>query len=371
MSFKARVLLSLMALLLLVGSSVAAGTAYAEAGPFFSVRETGAGEGLGEGIPLAVRGEGGEQRLQGTIATEPIELSASKVQVKGALSNSQLQGQIKLEIIYTQPHVVKPVALAGTCVVKIGENNIVQLKGHLVWKYAGVAKELAEEGAAGQKPEIVLTPKEISHGATDLPGGTLTNIHFATTGCGLFPTVAPVEGNQVALLSPPGLEEWSTSLSARTKGGKEELVHFWNGEKNVEGKAGLKFDNNEASLIGQIQLNAGGGEEITVVAALPEYEISETELKFGQVNEKMTSPPMSFNIKNKGVQGKLGGGSLLGPFAFFGGNSCYMATLPHNADCVVEITFTSLSKGMPETGLYSVMVNPKKAFRVRLEGEGK
>ncbi len=245
--------------LVLVGA-VAGASASASPGPFWYHRPVG--ETLGSGVKVAAsapesfKGVGGEQRLLGTIGKEEVEITASSVQVKGAISNNAFQGQVKLELIYNQPRLIKPTSLASTCVVKVGENNIVQVKGHLMWKYKKGGSELTEQGAAGQKPEIVFTPKEIAQGATALPGGVFTEIHFSTSGCGLFPPVAPVEGSQIGYGSPSGLGEWSTNLAVRTTGGTEELVHFWNGEKNVEGKVGLKFDKNESSLIGQTEVKA-------------------------------------------------------------------------------------------------------------------
>ncbi len=252
--------------MVLVGA-VAGASASASPGPFWYHRaigeKGGAGLKVSPNAPEGFKGEGGEQRLLSTVGTEPIEIASSSVQVKGSISNNVFQGQVKLELIYNQPHVVKPAGVASTCVVKIGENNIVQVKGHLMWKFKKGGTELTEQGAAGQTPELVVTPKEIQQGATSLPGGVFTTLHFAATGCGIFPTLANIEGSQLGFGFPSELGVFSQELAVRTTEGQEQLVHFWNGEKNVEGKVGLKFGLNEASLIGQT-LNKTNQQEIAV-----------------------------------------------------------------------------------------------------------
>jgi hypothetical protein len=244
--------------MVLVGA-VAGASASASPGPFWYHRALGS-EGAGVKVspnhPEGFKGEGGEQRYVSTVGTEPVEIALSRVQVKGAISNNAFQGQTKLELIYNQPHVVKPAALAGTCVVKIGENNIVQLKGHLMWKFKKGGTELTEQGAAGQSPEGVATPKEIQQGATKLPEGVFVTIHYAATGCGIFPATANIEGSQLGFGFPSELGVFSQTLAVRTTGGREELVHFWNGEKNVEGKVGLKSNGTEVAQIGQTEAKA-------------------------------------------------------------------------------------------------------------------
>jgi hypothetical protein len=213
----------------------------------------GSGVKVAANAPEGFTGEGGKQTLNGMLGTTAVEITSSRVQVKGAISNNVFQGQVKLELIYNQPQLIKPAA--SNCAVTVGAKNIVQVKGHLMWKYVKNGTELTEQGAAGQKVEMVFTPQELSQGATGIPGGVFTTITLAGSGCLLAGTF-PVEGSQIGYPSPSGLGEFSMNLAIRTTEGKEQLVHFWNGEKNVEGKVGLKFDSLESSLVGQTETKA-------------------------------------------------------------------------------------------------------------------
>jgi hypothetical protein len=242
-------------LALMLAGAVAATSASASPGPFWYHREIGAKESgvkIAANAPEGFSGEGGLQTLHGTILGTAIEITSSRVQVKGAISNNAFQGQVKLELIYNQPQLIKPAA--SGCSVTVGAKNIVQVKGHLMWKYVAGGNELNEQGAAEQKVEMVFTPKEIQQGATAIPTGVFTTITLAGSGC-LLAGTNNIEGSQIGYPSP-GLEEFSTNLAVRTTAGAEQLVHFWNGEKNTEGKVGLKFANNESNLIGQTQTKA-------------------------------------------------------------------------------------------------------------------
>jgi hypothetical protein len=249
----------------LVGPTLAA-SASASPGPFWYHRAIGAKESgvkVAANAPEGFSGEGGAQTLENTILGTAIEITSSRVQVKGAISNNAFQGQVKLELIYNQPTLVKPAA--SGCSVTVGAKNIIQVKGHLMWKYVTGGNELNEQGAAGQKVEMVFTPKEIQQGATGIPGGVFTTITLAGSSC-LLAGTNNIEGSQIGYPSPSGLEEFSTKLAVRTTAGAERLVHFWNGEKNVEGKVGLKFANNESNLIGQTETKANQ-QEIAVKAS--------------------------------------------------------------------------------------------------------
>lgn len=65
-----------------------------------------------------------------------------------------------------------------------------------------------------------------------------------------------VAGSQIGFPSPSTVGTFSKTLAVRTTGGQKELVHFWNGEKNIEGKVGLLFGSNEAALVGQTEVTA-------------------------------------------------------------------------------------------------------------------
>ena len=250
------VMLGLLAVML--AGSVMAATASAGPGPFWYHRPVGAKEPqlkVSANAPENFRGTGGEQTLVGTFGTESVEVRSKSVQVKGAISNGPFQGQIKLEIIYLQPEVVKPAA--KPCNVVVGASNIVAVKGHLMWKYNGVVKQLEEQKQEEQTPEIVFTPTELQQGATGLPKGEFTSLTFKGAGCGVLTGGArQISGSEVGFPSPSHVEEWSQKLSVRTVPGKELLQHFWNGAKNVEAKVGLEFTSNPASLIGQTEVTA-------------------------------------------------------------------------------------------------------------------
>jgi hypothetical protein len=240
-------------LALMLAGAVAATSASASPGPFWYHRGVGTeGGGVKVTAPEGFTGEGAKQTLNGTILGTAVEITSSSVQVKGSISNNAFQGQVKLELIYNQPQLIKPAA--SGCSVVIGEKNIVQVKGHLMWKYVTGGPELKEQGAAGQTVEMVFTPQELKQGATGIPAGVFTNITLTGSGC-LLAGKNNVEGSQIGYPSP-GLNEFNTRLAVRTAAGKEQLVHFWNGEKNVEGKSGLVFAGNESSLLGQTESKA-------------------------------------------------------------------------------------------------------------------
>lgn len=132
------VMLGLLAVML--AGSVMAATASAGPGPFWYHKAPGEkGNGVKVSSPESFSGEGGKQTFTGTIGKEAIEITSKSVQVKGAITNNAFQGQVKLELIYTQPTMIKPIS--SGCEVVVGEKNIVQVKGHLMWKYNGVPKQ--------------------------------------------------------------------------------------------------------------------------------------------------------------------------------------------------------------------------------------
>jgi hypothetical protein len=267
---KMSTLLLSMVVLLLMGS-VAAPTASAEpgsqAGPFWEMREgpKGTEEVLGESEPEVVQGAGGEQTLTGTIVGESLEIASKSVQVKGLIYNNELQGQTKLEVVYNQPELKKP-ALKEKCSVTLGSHNIVQLNGHMVWKWNGAKGQLEEEPSlAGQYPELVFTPSEIALFSEALPKGTLVTVSFGS-GCGvLVGTKANFEGSEVGVLTPQASEkEWSKSLAFHTVAGKMKQ-HFWNGAENIGVEPGLELSKGEASMLGTVKLTQAKREQVPIV----------------------------------------------------------------------------------------------------------
>jgi hypothetical protein len=250
-------MLALLAVML--AGSVMAATASAEPGPFWHHRAIG-GEGEGAKIepakPENFKGGGGVQTLKGEISGTPIEITSSQVQIKGAIFNLPSQGQIKLEIVYNQPTLVKPV-LKG-CTVTVGPNNsnIVQIKGHLMWKWDGSEKQLTEQPQEHQKWDIGFTAIEPQQGETELKRGTFTVVNFTGSGCGVLASKVAVTGSAVGIPSPSQLKEWSTSLAVRTVDVKKIQQHFWDGKEFQGTKLGLNFGPNEATLIGQTNVTA-------------------------------------------------------------------------------------------------------------------
>lgn len=243
--FKTRMLLAgLLACVLM--SSVAAGSAYAEAGPFFFGREVGSkgeGEKLSESNPVEVVGEGSEQIIKGTISGTPIEIASKSVQEKGIFYNNALQGQVKLLLINHEPKLVKP---ALTCEVKFGTNNEVKVEGHLAWKWNGEKKQLEESPPVGQGPGLIFTPAPIEAGATKLPEGTFTEVTLSGSGCGVLLGKFAIKGSLAATPEPVNVKEWTSAPTATFPGWKQE--HFWNGKEFIGATPGLVFAGNQAEI---------------------------------------------------------------------------------------------------------------------------
>jgi hypothetical protein len=226
-------------------------------GPFWHHREVGAkGEGskIEAKAPEGFLGTGEEQRLRATISKEPIEIAIKSVQIKGAIYNNALQGQVKVELIYAQPMLIKPAL--KECTVTVGESNIVRLKGHLMWKWNGTQKQLEEGAPTAQNPDMVLSATEIESGAKEIPKGEITKVVLKGSGCAILAGSYKVEGSQTGLLSPSSTEVWSSTLSVRTLESSEFLQHFWNGNAFAGVKTGMLFAGNAASLIGQMTMKA-------------------------------------------------------------------------------------------------------------------
>jgi hypothetical protein len=270
-----RIRVTMLALLvvMLVGSVVVA-TASAEAGPFWHHRAIG-GKGEGEKIeskaPENFRGTGSVQTFDFTISTTAAEVqSLGGVQVKGAIFNGAHQGQFKLETIYLQPTLIKPV-LTG-CGVTVNTNNIVQVKGHLAWKWNGTQSQLEEQPQANQTPDLIVTNVEPQEQEVTKPldyrkVGVFATVTFKGAGCGVLAGTFNVGGSEVGLPNRK-LEEFSTKLTIRTLPDetlKEELAekplegflqHVWVGKKFQPLVLGLRFGENLANLIGQTEVES-------------------------------------------------------------------------------------------------------------------
>jgi hypothetical protein len=253
---------------MLLGSAMAA-SASAEAGPFWHHRAIG-GEGVGAKVepntPESFKGTGGEQKLKGTLAGEPVEITSSSLQVKGAIFNGPDRGQVKLELIYNQPKLIKP--NKPNCAVTVGEKNIVVVKGHLMWKWDGTKTQLEKAvQQPEQTPDLVFSAVEPSQQKPFVEklkftnNGTFTTVALKNAAeCGVIAGTFPVSGSEVGIPSPARTEEWSRKLAVRTVESQSTtepfLQHFWDQEAYQGAIVGLTFGSNPASLIGQTEVEA-------------------------------------------------------------------------------------------------------------------
>jgi hypothetical protein len=229
-------LLSLLTLLLL--GSVVVPSAYAE-GPYWHVREgkNSVKKLTGEEGPMG-QGTGGEQILTTSIAGEKIEMVSPEQQIKIQIFNRPNQAQIKIRLVYHNPKLVKPVL--KSCELKIGENNEVVAFGHYGWKWNGTTKQLEEPPKKEQKLDLVVTAKELSEEATELPKEVFTIITLKGAGCGILAGKFPIEGSFVMEPKPPNLGEFSNEIGLRYSGEVQEQ-HLFNAKtgKNFGVKTGI------------------------------------------------------------------------------------------------------------------------------------
>ena len=237
------------------------------------VGSKGEGELIEQGFPENFLGKGREQTLNGTIGGTPITIASSSVQIKGSIYNNALQGQIKLGLAYNEPTITKP-ELKG-CTVTIGASNIVQLKGHLMWKWNGEKTQLEEKTpSANQTPDLVFTAVEpqqqepLMEKVNYTKIGVFTSVTFKGTGCGILAGTFSIGGSEVGI-SNHLLGEWSKKLAVRTTAsqgvkieGEKELTpntfyqHFLGGEKFQGTEIGLTVAAHPASLVGQTEMEA-------------------------------------------------------------------------------------------------------------------
>jgi hypothetical protein len=236
--------------------SVMVGTASAEAGPFWHMRAIGA-EGAGEKIepktPASFTEESVGQTLKGELSKTPVIIKTEGIQVKGAVFNSLSQGQIKVEIIYHQLALVEPV-IKG-CNVVVGEKNIIQIKGHLMWKWNGESKQLEEQPVTHQTPALVFSGAEPAEGESELDHGNFTVITLSSS-CGVLAGTFPVGGSVVGIISSANVEEWHTLLSMAVVEAPKSQQHFWDGKASQGTKVGLLFGGNSATLVGGVALES-------------------------------------------------------------------------------------------------------------------
>jgi hypothetical protein len=260
-------MLGLLAVVL-AGSAMAA-SASAEPGPFWYHKLSGEKEGtkLAAGVAESFSGEGGEQILSGK-AGETLEITSKSVNVKGAITNGTLQGQIKLELAYVEPKIKSPKSFETSCSVTVGSNNTVTVKGHLMWKWNGEKKQLEEQPQANQTWDMGFTAvepeaqKPFVEKLSLTKVGTFTTLEFKpnkANGCGIIPTNTPVavSGSEVGIPNKETLGEFNKELTVRTMASEKDtfLQHIATGEAKPDEfqglELGLSFDGNPASLTGQ------------------------------------------------------------------------------------------------------------------------
>jgi hypothetical protein len=280
-----RVLVLGLLAVMLVGS-VTAGAASANAGPFWYHR-LNSGETphkVSSNEPENFSGKGGVQTLIGEPAAGAvIEIKSPATQVKGAILNAEHQGQIKLVIFYQPLSVQINGVPKPNCIATVGQqnqfSNIVQLKGHLAWKWDGSKQQLEEQPQRQQKWDIIFTPYEPQRQEPGFPlidtrkQGTFAEINLVGAECGVLAGKQKVAGTEVGIPFPSQLEEFSKELTVRTiasgqlpkevLGEKIEkegfLQHVWvgtpTGNKEFQPLIlGLTFAGNPANLIGQTEI---------------------------------------------------------------------------------------------------------------------
>jgi hypothetical protein len=272
-------------LAVMLAGSVMAATASAEAGPFWHHRQEGeSGEGakIPANKPENFSGHGGVQTLTGEISNIKVELISAAAQVKGQIQNTEHQGQIKVAIFYQPPSLKINGETPKECIASVGQQgqftNIVQLKGHLAWKWDGTTQQLTEQPQRQQKWDIVFTQAEPQE-QTGRPlidlrkaPGAFAEIKFTGAGCGVLSTgPAKVAGAEVGIPAPSQLESWSKKLNIRTlpsgqfpkevlgeaaPTGAGFLQHIWVGAGYQPLVLGLTLGGNAANLSGQTDVDA-------------------------------------------------------------------------------------------------------------------
>lgn len=246
-------------LLLVVLAGAPAPAMGAEAGPFLLQRETGSkeeGESFSQGPPEVIQGEGGEQKLTGTVLGEKISITTKGVQIKGLVYGKPRQEQVKVALKFSEPKLTKPEL--KECEVKIGENNTVNVDGYLGWTWSGESKQLSEKAQPSQKPVWIFLPSELAEGATGLSKGKFATVTLKT-GCGALAGSYSMEGSEVGELKPEKVEEWATAQAINTSEGKKK-VHFWNGKEAVGVEAGLTLGTSAGAMVGSFKASVSGKE---------------------------------------------------------------------------------------------------------------
>jgi hypothetical protein len=253
-------------LTLLAIGSFAASAAYGEAGPFWHHRAIG-GEGEGSKIeektPEEVYGGGGEQKLSGKIGTEPVEITAAQIQIKGHIWNNPLQGQAKLQIQYHTLALAKP-ALPG-CVVKVGQNNILEIQFHTMWKWDGTASQLEKVKQEGQVFDGLLYHFEIQEGQEKpSEAAEFTSVTLSGTSCGVLAGTYKTTGFIATAFEKTTLGEFNKSIGLKVENGSGLQQHYWDGTRFRGITTVLKFGPNTSTYNGASKVADVSNQEIAL-----------------------------------------------------------------------------------------------------------
>jgi hypothetical protein len=212
--------------------------------------------------PERFKGSGGEQLL---VVGSVLQVLSNRDVVKGSIFNGPHQGLMKLEITYIEPKVLT----FPECAVVLGNNNTVQVKGSLVWKWDMLTKQLEEE-----KPTAEQTPGVDFSGTepVNAPGGQQSEI-FKYTNTGVFMTVTlascriagtyVINGSVLGELNLP-INVYSKTLSIRNRNGGQEYQHFFNPVQGIYLgiELGLTLGESTGFIRGQNNIETAGESKI-------------------------------------------------------------------------------------------------------------
>jgi hypothetical protein len=262
---------SLLALLTVLAAGACFASVASAEGPFLHRRpvgNTGSGTRIPESEPEVVASAPGKAFFKVDILSLHINITTEDTQIKGIVYNNALQGQAKIETVYVQPKVEGPETKG--CVVNIGNsNNTTKLKGHLVWSWNGEKKQLEEVSQKAQKPYWLFTAAELLPGATQLPKGPLFEITLKGAGC-MIASTTDIEGSFANSIEP-GLEEWSLS-ETQSQVPNKQLLHFWNGSKNIGTETEAMFGGQPFTFVGELKFKTLGGSQGGAAQEIARFE---------------------------------------------------------------------------------------------------
>jgi hypothetical protein len=259
MLFKVRLLVLSLLGVMAIGM-IASTAAMAKAGPYWWVRTGGLGEGskLAENVIEQGTSSGLGTTFSTTISGNPLALEG-QAQAKFDIWNIPAQGQVKIQIAFSNVHVIgKP-----NCIVpiKVPEDYI----GHLMWKYQGIAKELSQVGTQeenGQEWDVAIAPARSilgAHGYThqgEEPIFAKIEIPNNVTNCGVLAGgITNVTGVSAFQDQQLKVGQFAKNTTVSFPGHKV-WQHYWNGTEveTLEGELTSKFGPAAAFFNGSLPL---------------------------------------------------------------------------------------------------------------------